>query len=136
MKRFLFTNSNNLYSNDLNWNIYVPVDVFLVMVQIISDQLKKKDKSWIYFDSRLCVEFFECLDTFEQLTAHLRYDSLLIGLQSAHHCVTFARTCLSISKYAYIVALKGMIQHFDAQIFIDLPLGSKLRVRFLPNKIK
>ena len=70
MKRFLFTDSNNLYSNDLNWNIYVPVDVFLVMVQIISDQLKKKIK--VEFTSTVdCVLSFLSASTRSNSSPHI-----------------------------------------------------------------
>ncbi len=45
-------------------------------------------------------------------------DSFLPLLLLAHHGVGFASSCLAISKYADIVALKSMRQHFLANIIV------------------
>jgi len=64
----------------------------------------------------------------EQVLAHLRDDALLAGLQAAHHCVAFAGAGLAVGEYADVVALEGVLEHLDAQVFVDLALGGEARV--------
>lgn len=52
-----------------------------------------------------------------------RYDPLLVLLLSSHHSVAFACSCLSVCKYAHIVAFKGMKQHLLADVLVHLHLG-------------
>lgn len=66
-----------------------------------------------------------------------RYDSLLIFLLPSHHGVAFASSCLTICKYAHIVALKGMKQHLLPDVFVHLHLGRIVAVfRLIKSRVK
>lgn len=57
-----------------------------------------------------------------------RNDAFLSLLLFAHHGIGFTSSCLTISKYADVVALKGMLQHFLANIIIHTVLWCKAGV--------
>lgn len=63
-----------------------------------------------------------------------RYNSLLVFLLSSHHGVAFARSCLAVCKYAYIVAFKGMKQHLLSNVLVHLHLGRIIDVLRLQTK--
>lgn len=52
-----------------------------------------------------------------------RYDPLLILLLSSHHSVAFAGSCLSVCKYAHVVAFEGVKQHLLSDVLVHLHLG-------------
>lgn len=52
-----------------------------------------------------------------------RYDPLLVFLLPPHHGVAFARSRLTVRKYAHIVSLEGVKQHLFSNVLVHLHLG-------------
>lgn len=68
------------------------------------------------------------------LCHYQRYNSLLVFLLSSHHGVAFARSRLTVCKYAHVVALKGMKQHLLSDVLVHLHLGRIVDVLRLQSK--
>ena len=60
--------------------------------------------------------------------ANLCDDALLARLIAAHHRVALARARLPVRKDAHVVAIERMLQHLDADVFVDEGLSRKARV--------
>jgi len=58
----------------------------------------------------------------------LWYEAELSGFASTHHRVAFAGAGLTIGEHADVVALERMLQHLDANVFIDATLRRVPRV--------
>lgn len=57
------------------------------------------------------------------ILCYQRYNPLLVLLLSSHHGVAFARSRLSVCKYAHVVAFKGVKQHLLSDVLVHLHLG-------------
>lgn len=57
------------------------------------------------------------------ILCYQRDNSLLVLLLSSHHGVAFARSCLTVCKYAHVVAFKGMKEHLLSDVLVHLYLG-------------
>ena len=49
-------------------------------------------------------------------------------LHAAHHGVALARAGLTVGEYAHVVALEGVLEHLDAQVFVDLALRAEVSI--------
>lgn len=75
-----------------------------------------------------CVISYKCTPNYQ------RYNPLLVFFLSSHHGVAFASSCLSICKYAHIVAFKGVEQHLLSDVLVHLHLRRIVDVLRLPTK--
>lgn len=65
----------------------------------------------------------EYLHAFSHMLYYQRYDSLLVFLLPSHHGVAFARSSLTICKYAHVVAFEGVKKHLLSDVSVHLHLG-------------
>lgn len=75
-----------------------------------------------------------CIISYKCTPNHQRYNPLLVLFLSSHHGVAFASSCLSICKYAHIVAFKGVEQHLLSNVLVHLHLRRIVDVLRLPTK--
>lgn len=82
------------------------------------------------------LSYFVYLHSLSHMLYYQRYDSLLVFLLPTHHGVAFARSGLSICKYAHVVAFKGVKQHLLSNVPVHLHLGRIVDVLRLHTRKK